>query len=316
MRLVKLVYIMAFIGFSGTSYSQTGNIKNTVDNQKPKISFSFDDGSIEDMPGYKLEEWNQMLLNSLKKHQLKAVLFVAGRRLTGDRGRYVLDAWDNAGHKIANHTWSHYYISSKKITLEDFEKDVLVNDSFIRKYKNFYPYFRFPYLKEGNTAREVNGFRGFLKEHDYKTGHVTIDASDWYVSNRLVTRLKEKPDADISGFEKFYIQHLFDRASFYDSLATCLTNRKIAHVILLHHNLAAALFLDDLIHYFKENGWEVMDTEEAYKDEIYRQQPTNLPAGESLIWALAKQSGKYDRVLRYPGEDGEYEKVKMDKSGL
>jgi peptidoglycan-N-acetylglucosamine deacetylase len=316
MKLFNLFCIMTFIGLNGTSYSQSGNIKNTFDSQKPKISFSFDDGSISDMPNYKLEVWNEMLLNSLKKHQLKAVFFVVGSHLIGEKGSYILNSWDKAGHKIANHTYSHYNINSKEITLEAFENDFLVNDSIIRKYKNFYPYFRFPYLKEGNTDLVVNGFRKFLLSHDYKTGHVTIDASDWYVNNRLVARLKDEPNADISGFKKFYLEHLFNRALYYDSLATLLTNRKISHVILLHHNLAAALFLDDLIQYFKDNGWEVMDAAEAYKDDIYKQQPTNIPAGESLIWALAKQTGKFESILRYPAEDGEYEKAKMDKLGL
>ena len=41
-----------------------------------------------------------------------------------------------------------------------------------------------------------------------------------------------------------------------------------------------------------------------------------LPAGESLIWVLAKQSGKYDSMLRYPAEDERYEKEKMDALGL
>jgi hypothetical protein len=70
-------------------------------------------------------------------------------------------------------------------------------------------------------------------------------------------------------------------------------------VLLLHHNLAAALFLDDLIKYFEANGWEVMDADKAYQDEIYSEVPDTVPAGESLIWALAKKSGKFEKVLRY-----------------
>jgi hypothetical protein len=34
--------------------------------------------------------------------------------------------------------------------------------------------------------------------------------------------------------------------------------------------------------------------------------------GESLIWALAKQTGRFDHELRYPGEDDVYENPKMD----
>lgn len=36
----------------------------------------------------------------------------------------------------------------------------------------------------------------------------------------------------------------------------------------------------------------------------------------SLVWALAKETGKFDGLLRYPGEDDEYEKPIMDALGL
>lgn len=87
-------------------------------------------------------------------------------------------------------------------------------------------------------------------------------------------------------------------------------------MLLLHHNLAAALFLGDLIEYFEVNGWNVIDTDKAYQDKIYDQTPGTVPAGESLIWSLAKQSGKFEHVLRYPAEDSQYEKPLMDKLGL
>ena len=99
-------------------------------------------------------------------------------------------------------------------------------------------------------------------------------------------------------------------------MAEELTGRKIKHTILLHHNLASAMFLDDLIAYFKEKGWEIIDADEAFKDPIFNEVPTVVPAGESLIWALAKQSGKYDKDLRYPAENGDYLKAKMDSLGL
>jgi hypothetical protein len=33
-------------------------------------------------------------------------------------------------------------------------------------------------------------------------------------------------------------------------------------------------------------------------------------------WALAKETGKFEKLLRYPGEDGDYETARMDKIGL
>lgn len=221
--------------------------KETLDQKvgeaKPKIAFTFDDGQINDLAGYNLETWNQLLLDKLKKHNLKAVLFSSGANKLNEKGRYVLSTWNNAGHLIANHTFSHPNFNSKQVQLADFKDELSRNDEIIKQYSNYYPYFRFPYLKEGNTPEKVEAFRAFMKQKGYKNGHVTIDASDWYVDSRLLARLKANPQADISGFRDYYVNHLLNRAAFYDSLAYQLTNRRINHVILLHHNLAAALFL-------------------------------------------------------------------------
>jgi peptidoglycan-N-acetylglucosamine deacetylase len=306
-----------FLFFILTSLLVSGKkVTNPSQTPRLRIAFTFDDPNTTDMPGYSLAVWNQSLLDALHKHQLKAVLFVTGMRIQEKKGMDLLNEWNRQGHRISNHTYSHLNYNSNDNTPEQFESELLRNHAIIKKYSNFYPYLRFPYLKEGNTRGKTDSLRKILDKYGYKNGHVTIDASDWYVNSRLVQRLRKDPKADISGFKSFYIEHLFDRALYYDSLASILTNRKISHVILLHHNLAAALFLDDLIQHFKDKGWDLVDADKAYLDPVYKQMPDYIPAGESLIWALAKQSGQFEKSLRYPGEDGEYEKMKMDRLGL
>ena len=145
---------------------------------------------------------------------------------------------------------------------------------------------------------------------------MTIDASDWYIDSRLRNRLRQNPKADLEGFKQFYVEHLFNRAVFYEELAYKITGRHIKHTLLLHHNLAAALFLDDLVNMFRAKGWKIIDAEDAFQDPIFRSNPTNIPAGESLIWALAKETGRFEEILRYPAEDSVYEKEKMDSLGL
>ncbi|MEP2670463.1 MAG: polysaccharide deacetylase family protein [Cyclobacteriaceae bacterium] len=314
--MTKLIIFSITCFYLQLTFSIRQNVAQEKENIKSKISFTFDDGSTNDFGDYKLERWNQLLLDQLKKHNLKAILFSSGYNKETKKGQYVLSSWNDAGHLIANHTYSHPNFNSKTVSLKNFEFELLRNDTIINNYSNYVRYFRFPYLKEGNTEEKVNGFRQFLKRNEYKNGNVTIDASDWYIDSRLVKRLKENPEADISGYRDYYKNHLFNRATFYDSLAFQLTNRRINHVILLHHNLAAALFLDDLIKHFEANGWEVMNADDAYLDPIYNEIPGTIPAGESLIWALAKESGKFEDVLRYPAEDGDYEKPFMDKLGL
>ncbi len=54
----------------------------------------------------------------------------------------------------------------------------------------------------------------------------------------------------------------------------------------------------------------------AYQDKIFEKIPDPNFAGESLIYSLAKQSGQYEKSLRYPAEDSQYEIDKMNKLGL
>ncbi|MEO6725683.1 MAG: hypothetical protein ABIU20_03395 [Blastocatellia bacterium] len=63
---------------------------------------------------------------------------------------------------------------------------------------------------------------------------------------------------------------------------------------------------------FERKGWKLVNAEGAFTDPIFLSEPKILPTGESLIWALAKESKKFYSSLRYPGEDGDYEKTKMD----
>ncbi|MBW7845733.1 MAG: hypothetical protein H3C45_08855 [Bacteroidia bacterium] len=99
-------------------------------------------------------------------------------------------------------------------------------------------------------------------------------------------------------------------------MAVALTGRHINHSLLLHHNLAAAFFLDDLITFFKSKGWKIMDADKAYADEVYNTITQTEPAGEGLIWSMAKESGRFENILRYPAEGDHYEKSKMDSLGL
>ena len=288
----------------------------TFSQEKSSVCFTFDDGNPKDILGYNYLQWNQMILDTLKANNLQAVLYVCGERLDNSEGKKILESWDKAGHIIANHTYTHLNYNSKKNTFEIYRADFLRCDSLINGYKNFQKYFRAPYLKYGDTKEKRDSLNAFLKRMDYKNGYVTIDGSDWYYSLRLIEYMKNNPGKSIEAYKKVYIAHLLDRAKFYDDLAFKLLGRRIKHSILLHHSLASALFLGDLIKAFKNERWQVINASDALTDEVYKIIPDIVPAGESIIWGLAKESGKYDKILRYPGEDSQYEEARLDSLGL
>jgi peptidoglycan-N-acetylglucosamine deacetylase len=280
---------------------------NLFSQDKPSLSITIDDPTTESTAGYDWKYKDSAILNTLDKYGIIAALFVCGKRINREEGNKLLENWNNKNHLICNHSYSHSYFHSSKISLTDFEEDFLVCDSIIRKFSNYTKLFRFPYLKEGNTIEKRDGFRNFLSVLKYKTGCVTIDASDWYIDGRMRDTLKSNPGADLAAYKEYYLNHIYDRAVYYNNLSRKLTGRNIKHTLLLHHNLLNAMFLGDLIEMFMQKGWEKINASDAFTDEIYNTAPDILPAGESLIWAIAKQSGKYENSLRYPGEDGEYE---------
>jgi|SRR5579862_257850 len=286
-----------------------------------EIAFTFDDPTTEGGANLQWQEINQRMLAALSGNNIKSILFVVGKRVNSDPGRQLITAWDRAGHLIANHSYSHLNFNRsadtdadgpKKVTLADFEADALRNELLILPYRNFTRLFRYPYFKEGDTVEKRDGMREFLKEHGYRIGRATIDASDWAINDRLVKRVEAQLHADLAGYRDFFLQHIWERAQFYDLLALRVLGRPVRHTVLLHHSPLNALFLGDLIAMFRNKGWTPVDAAYAYKDEVYDRQPKILPAGEGLIWALAKESGKYEKELRYPGEDDVYENPRMD----
>jgi len=282
---------------------------------RPQVAITMDDFNLFGETAAEKEANSRTILAALKSHSnLKIAAFIRGQSVDNETGKHVLQAWNDAGHVIANHTYSHWYYHER--TVDEFEADILRCETLIKDYPAFTRLFRFPLLKEGNTAERRDRMRTFLKEHGYKMGYVTIDASDWYIDQRLRERLKRQPKADLSGYRRFYLDHIRDRATYYDNLSRRALGRSVKHTLLVHHNLLNKLFLGDLLQMFDRQGWELIDAAEAFTDPVYTTEPKILPAGESILWALAKESGKFDRVLRYPGEDSDYEKPKMDRLGL
>ena len=281
---------------------------------RPQVAVTVDDFNVFDTPALSAAARNQAILDALGRHKLKAALFVAGKFADNERNLALLRQWDERGHLIANHTYSHWYYPNAEF--QKYTDDILRNEELLRQFPRFRRFFRFPYLKEGKTAEQRDRMRAFLKGRGYRNGHVTIDASDWYVDERLRARLKENPGADLSGYRDFYLDHIWERATYYDGLARRVLGRGLRHTLLLHHNVLNGLFLGDLLEMFRRRGWGLVDAEEAFADPVFSSEPRVLPAGESLVWALAKETGKFDKELRYPGEDSSYEKPRMDARGL
>lgn len=304
----SLAVSAAAIGFGGV----------TVLARKPATQFSItmDDFHWQNAVKQTARERNQSILDTLNKHSIKAAIFVMGRNVEERQGKDLLSAWDKAGHLIGNHTYSHRNFNAPTADVKVYEQDILRAEVLLKEFPRFRKYLRFPMLKEGDTEAKRDAMRSFLAQHNYRNGYVTIDNSDWAIDQRLTARLTKEPSADVNRYRDFYLEHMWARAEYYDSLAQRVLNRPVKHTILTHFNLLNGLFLNDVIEMLKGKGWQPIDAEEAFADSVFLAQPKVIPAGESIIWSLAKEKGTIAKSLRYPAEDGEYETRRMNKLGL
>src|ERR1044072_983518 len=156
-----------------------------------QFSITMDDFNWQNAVKLTGSERNDAILKTLRSHSLKGALFVVGRYIESPEGKQLLSAWDKAGHLIGNHTYSHPNYNAPDVVVADDLKDILRAEALLKAFPHFRKYFRFPGLKEGDTAEKRDAMRLFLAQNNYRTGHVTIDNSDWLIANRLNARLKK-----------------------------------------------------------------------------------------------------------------------------
>jgi peptidoglycan-N-acetylglucosamine deacetylase len=280
---------------------------------RPRVAITNDDVRWQNIPEERRTEAEERLLDHLGT--TRAFLFAIGECIENEQGARILRQWSAAGHWIGNHTYSHRSLSGN-ITGPEFEQDIMRNEPVLRQYTGFHKFFRFPALKEGGTRDLRDRLRVFLARNGYRNGAVTIDASDWYYDQRLRARLEADGQFDVTRYREPYLNHIWDRAQFYDQLSRDVLGRSVSHTLLIHYNLLNSLFLGDLLAMFRARGWDIIGAGEAFEDAVFDRQPDTAPAGESLLWALAKETGRFESRLRYPGEDDMYEKPLLDRLGL
>ena len=281
------------------------------------VAFTFDDGPrLESTPRLDPEARNRALLDALKLHGVRAALFVTlGNGADRPEGLALARAWGEAGHFLGNHTVTHLDLNSDAVTLARYAGEILACDAVLRPLPGFRPWFRFTFLREGNTPEKRDGIRAFLKERGLRNAYVTLDTSDWRLNAALVEVLKANPAADLAPIRAAYLDHLRQRAEAYRDLSRRLFGRDIPQVLLLHHNLLNALFLDDAISLFERTGWTVVDPETAYRDFVYTLEPQRPAPGQSLLLSIARSLGYRPDGWERLVDDGDAEVASLRRLG-
>ena len=203
------------------------------------------------------------VLATLRKHDIQAAMFVVGSGLTA-QNRNFIDAVADAGHTIGNHSFSHRDFGT--MSVEDYAIDIQKGGDAIKSWLKGTHFFRYPLLRQGDTVEKRDAILSWLSLCGIRVAPVTIDNDDFVYNQRLVDAKAEGRDIDLRAE---YIDHMLKMSAFYEAKALSVVGRPIKHVLLLHMNYLNALYLDDLLQRFRENGWSFIPFEDALTDEVY-----------------------------------------------
>jgi len=305
-RTASTVFLSAFISLAADVSAQT-------------VAITIDDGpDLEQTPRLSPAQRNQAMLNALAKHGVSAALFVTADYAAKVPAGYALAKdWGDAGHAIGNHSMSHPDLHSDKVSLAQYQQEIQDCDTIISTLPGYQKWYRYTYLREGNTPEKRDGMRDFLKQKSYRNAYVSLDTSDWRLNEKLIAVLKKNPEADVTPIKLAYLAHMRQRAEAYRALSWQLQGRDIPQVLLMHHNLINALWLDDVLTQFKSMGWKFVTPAAAFNDPVYQLTPERAAAGQSLLLSMSRTLGLgkfagWERLV----DDGDFEIEALKKQGL
>ena len=222
----------------------------------------------------------------MKKHNIQSVFYVTTKGFDRPGGKERVKMYAKAGHLLANHT--HTHPNYRKTKIVDYMQDFNMAHNKLKDMPNFMKWFRYPFLREGESIVKRDAMRNHLYSHEYINGYVTVDNYDYYINHLVQKSLKEGQEVDLEKACRMYSDLLWEGTQYYDNLAKTHIG-KIKHVLLMHENDLAAHCLEDLITLFKNNNWKIINPVESYLEPKLQRDPNTLYLGQGRVAAYVHE---------------------------
>ncbi|HXW89451.1 MAG TPA: polysaccharide deacetylase family protein [Terriglobales bacterium] len=229
--------------------------------------------------------------------------FVNAKKLEGNAdAAEALKVWV-ASEPIGSHTYGHIDLNANSV--ESFEREIDENEPVLELLAGTnadWHWFRYPFLREGDTVEKRRAVRSYLQSHAYRVAQVTLDWED-YLWNSSYARCVAKNDAP--SIERLRSSYLQVQSSYLDlghQLAQLVYARDIHHVLLLHLGAFSSTILPDALDLLAKKGFKLVTLEEAENDPVYQGDPdVGSQYGGTLLelWMEAKKI-KFPRATEKP----------------
>jgi len=256
----------------------------------PQVALTFDDLPAHGYlpPGLTRVDVARNIIQALQAaHAPRVYGFVNTKRPeNGPDSAQVLQLWRDAGFPLGNHTLSHMDLHANSV--EDYEQEILTTEPILRTHMTDqdWHWFRYPYLREGDTLEKRHAIAAFLRERGYKVAEVTLSFGD-YAYNEPYARCVAKNDQDaIAWMKESYLASAADDLSFAQKASSLIYGRDIRHVMLLHIGAFDAVMLPPLLDLLKQRGFKLVTLPEAESDPAYAIDPDVAPKGGGTLLQL------------------------------
>lgn len=267
-----------------------------------KVALTFDDMPVNGAKpqGVTSVQITRETLAVLKKHRVPPSYgFINARQLEDDEyGAEALKLWVKAGHPLASHSYSHFDLT--KTSVEDFQRDILRNEPALEllmphergQGRHDYHWFRYPFLREGDTLEKRRAIRTFLAANRYQIAQTTLDYEDYLWNSAYARCLDRKDAASMQMLRETYLATADEYMRAQTELARRVFGRDISHVLLLHLGAFSAEIMPDLLALLKKQNFEIVTLEEAQSDPVYSMDPDlAAPRGGTLTEQMANKLG-------------------------
>ena len=231
---------------------------------------------------------NYLILEALRKHNVKATGFVVGSRIEGNLE--VLGQWLQAGHLLGSMTFDNEDLHN--MTVDQFKKEIVEGADELEPMLDGFGqpkrYFRFPFLHYGTTKKDKQAMRDFLGSHRQIIAHATVVPED-FTYNNVLAGLGKIPDSTrLLRLRDEYFNHILDLVDRQEQIAQKLVGRPVRQILLLKANRLNAIFLDELLSALEDQSYKFITLEAALRDEVYAKADNYIgPRGVGYLEMLA-----------------------------
>jgi peptidoglycan/xylan/chitin deacetylase (PgdA/CDA1 family) len=211
------------------------------------------------------------LLAVLAKHRIRAVGLVTWRNFRGPADQHLLEHWIDAGHELGNHSWGHldYTATDSTAYIADVEHGRARLAELAESRGSQVRFFRFPFLREGETAEKLAAMRRYLEASGQRNLPVTLDTQDWSFESPWVEAKQAGDTSALDSITGEYLSQLRLEVVDQEQRGDRLLGRTTPQILLLHANAVGAAQWDALFSWLEGTGHRFATADEVLADPAY-----------------------------------------------